>query len=62
MRPPAIVLETRRNVTGLNVQAQVRYRGIRAGKVESIEPDPKDAPRDPGPTINIDSRFKLTKR
>jgi phospholipid/cholesterol/gamma-HCH transport system substrate-binding protein len=36
------LLETRRNVTGLNVQAQVRYRGIRAGKVESIEPDQKD--------------------
>ena len=33
------VLETRGNVTGLNPQAQVRYRGIRAGKVESIEPD-----------------------
>ncbi len=31
------VLETRRNVTGLNVQAQVRYRGIRAGKVQAIE-------------------------
>jgi phospholipid/cholesterol/gamma-HCH transport system substrate-binding protein len=27
------LLETRGNVTGLNVQAQVRYRGIRAGKV-----------------------------
>ena len=30
------VLETRRNVTGLNVQAQVRYRGIRVGKVEAL--------------------------
>jgi ABC-type transporter Mla subunit MlaD len=28
-------------VTGLNVQAQVRYRGIRAGKVAAIEPDAK---------------------
>jgi len=36
------LIETRRDVTGLNVQAQVRYRGIRAGKVESIEPDAKD--------------------
>jgi energy-coupling factor transporter ATP-binding protein EcfA2 len=54
------LLETRRNVTGLNVQAQVRYRGIRAGKVESIEPDPKD-PRVMLVTINIDSRFKLTR-
>ncbi len=36
------VLETRRNVTGLNLQAQVRYRGIRAGKVTAIEPDEAD--------------------
>lgn len=35
-------LETRGNVTGLNLQAQVRYRGIRAGKVLSIQPDPAD--------------------
>lgn len=54
------LLETRRNVTGLNVQAQVRYRGIRAGKVESIEPDQKD-PRVLLVKINIDSRYKLTR-
>jgi phospholipid/cholesterol/gamma-HCH transport system substrate-binding protein len=54
------VLETRRNVTGLNVQAQVRYRGIRAGKVESIEPDEAD-PRVILVRINVASRFKLTK-
>ena len=36
------VVETRSNVTGLNAQAQVRYRGIRVGKVESIHLDPKD--------------------
>lgn len=54
------VLETRRNVTGLNVQAQVRYRGIRAGKVESIEPDETD-PRVILVRINLASRFKLTK-
>ena len=36
------VVETRNNVTGLNAQAQVRYRGIRVGKVESIHLDPKD--------------------
>lgn len=54
------VLETRRNVTGLNVQAQVRYRGIRAGKVESIEPDEGD-PRVILVRIAIDSRFKLTR-
>lgn len=33
---------TRKNITGLNVQAQVRYRGVRVGKVESIELDPND--------------------
>jgi len=33
---------TTKNITGLNAQAQVRYRGIRVGKVESIELDPKD--------------------
>jgi phospholipid/cholesterol/gamma-HCH transport system substrate-binding protein len=37
------VVETRDNVTGLNVQAQVRYRGIRVGKVESIQLDPANA-------------------
>lgn len=54
------VLETRRNVTGLNVEAQVRYRGIRAGKVEAIEPDSAD-PRLILVRINMDTRFKLTK-
>lgn len=54
------LLETRRNVTGLNVQAQVRYRGIRAGKVEAIEPDTAD-PRVILVRINVDSRFKLTR-
>ncbi|OHC66518.1 MAG: hypothetical protein A2040_10650 [Rhodocyclales bacterium GWA2_65_19] len=54
------VLETRRNVTGLNVQAQVRYRGIRAGKVSAIEPDDAD-PRVILVRVNIDSRFRLTR-
>ncbi|RLJ65162.1 MlaD family protein [Sulfurisoma sediminicola] len=36
------LIETARDVTGLNLQAQVRYRGIRAGKVESIDADAKD--------------------
>ena len=54
------LLETRKNVTGLNVQAQVRYRGIRAGKVESIEPDATD-PRAILVKINLDSRYRLTK-
>jgi hypothetical protein len=54
------VLETRRNVTGLNVQAQVRYRGIRAGKVAAIEPDEAD-PRLILVTISVDNRFRLTR-
>jgi phospholipid/cholesterol/gamma-HCH transport system substrate-binding protein len=36
------ILETRGSVTGLNFEAQVRYRGIRAGKVKDIRPDPAD--------------------
>lgn len=36
------LLETRGNVTGLNVEAQVRYRGMRAGKVVRIAQDPLD--------------------
>lgn len=54
------ILETRRNVTGLNVEAQVRYRGIRAGKVEAIEPDAAD-PRLILVRINVDDRFTLTR-
>jgi phospholipid/cholesterol/gamma-HCH transport system substrate-binding protein len=33
---------TRYNVTGLSLQGQVRYRGIRVGKVQDIELDPED--------------------
>jgi phospholipid/cholesterol/gamma-HCH transport system substrate-binding protein len=54
------ILETRRNVNGLNIQATVRYRGIRAGKVVTIEPDESD-PLLLLVTINLDSRFRLTK-
>jgi phospholipid/cholesterol/gamma-HCH transport system substrate-binding protein len=54
------ILETRRNVTGLNVQAQVRYRGIRAGKVAAIDQDKAD-PRLLLVRIQLDSRFKLTR-
>ncbi len=54
------LLETRGNVTGLNVQAQVRYRGIRAGKVAAIEPDDAD-PRVILVRISVDNRFKLTR-
>ncbi|MBL8488789.1 MAG: MCE family protein [Rhodocyclaceae bacterium] len=54
------LLETRKNVTGLNVQAQVRYRGIRAGKVEAIYPDEAD-PRVILVRISLDSRYRLTR-
>lgn len=33
---------TKKTISGLNMQAQVRYRGVRVGKVESIELDPND--------------------
>jgi phospholipid/cholesterol/gamma-HCH transport system substrate-binding protein len=36
------LIETRGNLVGLNVGAQVRYRGIRAGKVRQIRTDPAD--------------------
>lgn len=36
------VLVTKDNVSGLNPQAQVRYRGIRVGKVRDIGIDPKN--------------------
>jgi phospholipid/cholesterol/gamma-HCH transport system ATP-binding protein len=41
-RPTDYTVVTRHNVTGLNLQGQVRYRGIRVGKVEAIELDPAD--------------------
>ena len=36
------VLHTRGSVTGLNAQADVRYRGVEVGKVEAIRFDPDD--------------------
>ena len=54
------LLETRRNVTGLNVEAQVRFRGIRAGKVEDISVDAKD-PRVILIRVSVDNRFHLTR-
>ena len=36
------VVVTKQNVGGLNPQAQVRYRGIRVGKVSDIRLDPED--------------------
>jgi phospholipid/cholesterol/gamma-HCH transport system substrate-binding protein len=55
------LIETRRDVTGLNVQAQVRYRGIRAGKVESIDPDAKDR-RLLLIRISLDRKYSVTPR
>lgn len=37
------VLESRHPVTGLNVQAPVRYRGVDVGKVETIQFSPTDS-------------------
>ncbi len=53
------ILETRGNVTGLNLEAQVRYRGIRAGKVVGITTDQVD----PGlllVEIILGRRYRLT--
>ncbi len=54
------VLVTKKNVTGLNTQAQVRFRGIRAGKVQDIELDPQD-PRNILITISIDADLPVTR-
>lgn len=55
------LLETRGNVTGLNVEGQVRYRGIRAGKVREIRADESDPSR-LLVEISLPSRFRLTDR
>jgi phospholipid/cholesterol/gamma-HCH transport system substrate-binding protein len=39
------IVESTRNVSGLNLQAQVRYRGMRAGRVQDIDLDPADPRR-----------------
>lgn len=54
------LLETRGNVTGLNLQAQVRYRGIRAGKVEAIGLDERD-PQLIVVRISLDADYRLTR-
>lgn len=54
------VLFTKGNVSGLNTQAQVRFRGIRAGKVQDIELDPQD-PRNILITISIDADLPVTR-
>ncbi|MBS1191820.1 MAG: Mammalian cell entry related protein [Rhodocyclaceae bacterium] len=54
------VVVTRQNVTGLNPQAQVRYRGIRVGKVSDIRLDPQDV-RNILITIEVDSDVPVTR-
>ncbi len=51
---------TRHNVSGLSVQGQVRYRGIRVGKVLAIELDPQD-PRNILIRIGVDSSVPVTR-
>ncbi len=51
---------TQQNVTGLNLQGQVRYRGIRVGKVQSIQLDPNDV-RNILIRINVDQAVPVTK-
>ncbi len=53
------LIVTRGSVVGLNPQAQVRYRGIRAGKVEDISLDPQD-PRNILILIRIDDDIPMT--
>jgi phospholipid/cholesterol/gamma-HCH transport system substrate-binding protein len=55
------ILETRGNVTGLNLEGQVRYRGIRAGKVIGIEPDEVD-PALLLVEISMAKKYRLTDR
>lgn len=55
-----LVLVSTGNVSGLNPQAQVRYRGIRAGKVQDIALDPADR-RNILVTIAVDARLPLTR-
>lgn len=53
------LLVTQGSITGLNPQAQVRFRGIRAGKVLDIDLDPKD-PRNILIRINVDADLPVT--
>lgn len=54
------IVVTRDNVTGLNPQAQVRYRGIRVGKVSDIRLDPADI-RNILVTIQVGKDVPVTK-
>jgi len=55
-----LILVTQRNVTGLNPQAAVRYRGINAGKVQEIRLDPED-PRNILIRVSVGASLPLTK-
>ncbi len=54
------IVVTRQNVTGLSPQAQVRYRGIRVGKVSSIRLDPDDV-RNILINIRVDREVPVTR-
>lgn len=54
------ILVTQKSVSGLNTQAQVRFRGLRAGKVLDIELDPKH-PLNILITISLDASMPVTK-
>jgi len=54
------LLVTQKNVNGLNPQAQVRFRGIRAGKVADIDVDEKD-PRNILIRIKLDADMRVTR-
>lgn len=53
------ILVTQASVTGLNTQALVRYRGIRAGKVLDIGVDPQD-PRNILVRVAVDAGMPVT--
>ncbi|MCX7173058.1 MAG: MlaD family protein [Proteobacteria bacterium] len=55
-----LLLVTQRNVTGLNPQATVRYRGINAGRVQAIVLDPAD-PRSILVRVSVGADLPLTK-
>lgn len=55
-----ILLVTQRSVTGLNSQALVSFRGIRAGRVQDIGLDPKDG-RNILVRISIDADLPITR-
>ena len=54
------LLVTQKSVAGLSAQAQVRYRGIRAGKVLDIDLDPDD-PRNILIRIVVDADLPVTR-